>query len=758
MKYIKFFLLFSLVSCGGGGGGSSSGNAANLVNINFSSVFSNQVEVGTNYSFSWNTSSNAVSCSSFGDWGETISTSGSYSIQLDSPRSYTFSIRCLDKDSKSYTNSISVIANYMVISGSVFHTSVEDKEVYIDLNFNRTHDNFEPISDINNGTYEIRTASLNDRECYKNFPVRVKNMYLASPNPNELSDKSNINISPVTSLYAEAAPIYLVQKITDPINNSISCDLSKNNFLATSDSYYRNLHAIMFKMHGYQYHEIQEPPGFNYSSINQERFSDLDKFYTSLESVKASLLNEFKTIFDQQFAETEFSSADINISSTAELDIANAMIFLNDQEYPNSLADSFQAINIDNISLQADMLMNFDFNENLPRGDNLNGWRENFSLYFPHFFINNNSKFVIDSEDCWVNFSSLCLYDVNTDFTDLSNPPLEYMMTTTFYKESARGVESIETLETFLPNGSCSSHNKYKIEDRSSNDIHTSYTFINQYRGMNTDFDGVCNKYSYQNKYTWIYKFFEYGDGSAFFLGIDHGMIDSLPDAYDPLEINEYNLPPGNIPFSHVTALDSFPDLIDATNINFDINNYELIPTLVEDIYTYTFEMADSSGYGWLLLETININGGYIYVVLDIEPSNMVGFSYNFTSYCNVNGENIIDSRDLDSTIDTGDQFGNSYIVIQACLSLNNEDSFLFSRKSSLVEHDSETFTLSPYKGFINNSDNLSVFMNQIYNKSKSLKKSSMHIKSQPRKNIDTKTLKEIQKKEIEYINSIRQR
>ena len=100
MKYIKFFLLFSLVSCGGGGGGSSSGNAANLVNINFSSVFSNQVEVGTNYSFNWNTSSNAISCSSFGDWSETISTSGSYSIQLDSPRSYTFSIRCLDKDQK----------------------------------------------------------------------------------------------------------------------------------------------------------------------------------------------------------------------------------------------------------------------------------------------------------------------------------------------------------------------------------------------------------------------------------------------------------------------------------------------------------------------------------------------------------------------------------------------------------------------------------------------------------------------------------
>ena len=753
MKYIKFFLLFSLVSCGGGGGGSSSGNAANLVNINFSSVFSNQVEVGTNYSFNWNTSSNAISCSSFGDWSETISTSGSYSIQLDSPRSYTFSIRCLDKDSKSYTNSISVIANYMVISGSVFHTSVEDKEVYIDLNFNRTHDNFEPISDINNGTYEIRIASLNDRECYKNFPVRVKNMYLASPNPNELSDKSNINISPLTSIYAESIPIDSIQKNIDPENNSIACDLYKNNFLAYSNATFKDYHTMMKNLHGYEYYKIQGQPGFTYASINQERFNDIDKFYISLESVTESLINEFKSIFDEAFDGTEFSSNDINISSIAELDMSNAMIFLNDQEYPNSLTNSFQAVNINNVSLKADMYIGFDFNESLPR-ENLNGWRENFSLKFPKFYINNSSKFILDSEDCWVNFTTLCQYDVGTDFSDLSNPPLQYSMTTTFYKESARGVETISTKETFLPSGSCYIIGRYEIEDRSSNDINIFYSYLNEYRGINTDYDGVCNKYSYQNKYAWMFKSYIYDDGSEFFLGIDNGLIDTLPDTYDPLEISEYNLPPGNIPANHITALISyFPDLIDTTNTNFDINNIDIISSYMAPyIMSYAMDEANANSFSWVTFETLNINGGYAYLVLEINPNN---FNY-YTSYCVLNGEYILDSRDI---APTGDQFTDAYIVLEQCLlSKDNDDNFLFSRKSSLSRNDSEIYTISPYTGLINNSESALEAESKIIKNTKVFENYNMDIRSYPSKKIDKKTLKEIQKKEIEYINSVRQR
>ena len=99
MKSSSIYILtlsFILASCGGGGGGGGSSGLSPsipLVSINLSSDLSGQVDVGTEYTFTWSTS-NASSCSSSGDWNETVDTSGSHNLTLNEAKAYTFSLSC----------------------------------------------------------------------------------------------------------------------------------------------------------------------------------------------------------------------------------------------------------------------------------------------------------------------------------------------------------------------------------------------------------------------------------------------------------------------------------------------------------------------------------------------------------------------------------------------------------------------------------------------------------------------------------------
>ena len=56
-----------------------------------------------------------------------------------------------------------------------------------------------------------------------------------------------------------------IQKNIDPENNSIACDLYKNNFLAYSNATFKDYHAMMKNLHGYEYYKIQGQPGFTYA-------------------------------------------------------------------------------------------------------------------------------------------------------------------------------------------------------------------------------------------------------------------------------------------------------------------------------------------------------------------------------------------------------------------------------------------------------------------------------------------------------------
>ena len=136
-----------------------------LPTINFSSNQSGEIDVGSEYSFSW-TTSNAQSCSTSGDWNITVNTNGSHSLTLDESKTYSFTLRCVNSEGSSTSKSITIIANYLLIGGTIIHEDNTDRTVYIDQNQNRIFDSYEysGTSD-SNGNFQIRsTANI---ECLK---------------------------------------------------------------------------------------------------------------------------------------------------------------------------------------------------------------------------------------------------------------------------------------------------------------------------------------------------------------------------------------------------------------------------------------------------------------------------------------------------------------------------------------------------------------------------------------------------------------
>ena len=171
-----FTLTFILAGCGGGvggGKGSSLSPSIPLASINLSSDLSGEVDVGIEYTFNW-TTANASSCSSSGDWNETVSSSGSHTLTLNEAKVYTFILSCTNSDGRSSSGSISITANYLLIGGKIIHPDNSGKTVYIDQNHNRVFDSFEYSGESDsNGNYQIR--SMDNLECIKDFPVAVNN-------------------------------------------------------------------------------------------------------------------------------------------------------------------------------------------------------------------------------------------------------------------------------------------------------------------------------------------------------------------------------------------------------------------------------------------------------------------------------------------------------------------------------------------------------------------------------------------------------
>ena len=694
MKKLSLYILsstFILASCGGGGGGGSSPvQAAPIPSaiINISSDQSGQIDVGTEYAFSW-TTSNASSCSSSGDWNEVVQTSGSHSATLNEAKNYTFTLSCKNSAGSTSSKSISITANYLLIGGKIIHTDNSGKTVYIDQNHNRVFDSFEYSGESDSsGNYQIR--SMDNIECIKDYPVAVNNSYLYSINP--MSNKEEVNISPLTSIFKDLTSSGLLVIPGNFYNSQSACNLP--------DSYVNSFTLVNFddeielqeNITLYSYADIQQDPSTSANvAIDSTRFADIDTFYTSLNQLEEQLVTNVKSLLDDGLAGSGYSSADYTITSSSDIDNRNIVIFLNEDNYPASLSDSYRPSTINDVALNSDFSIRVDPNNNISTS-NLNGWDESFDIHLYKTFITNDGRFMRDNENCHVNFSSYCVLDIAND---LFGDSVAAYNSSTYYnliKETSRGIERLVTREqVYAELSSCRFAKYYMITDtaNSSDSSYIKDVYMNSSSFTSLDFEGDCPTY-YGPDYKYMYSDKAFKDGSRIILSWDNDVIDSLQNAYDVTEFDVDYLPPDQIENQYIEEFIRRPSLPIGFDAEYLTMTNEYLDSIVNSLYEYTILKSEEGQMSWVEYSVDNNVGGNASVIIEQN-----GF-YNYYVSCYQNSDQIFYYQLA---------YYDAVYYLDACLKTtdDNED-FIFSR-SSTHKSDNSDSTVSPYSGLVSMSN-----------------------------------------------------
>lgn len=696
MKKIFLYLLapvFILVSCGGGGGGGSASPespAIPLPTINFSSYQSGEIDVGSEYSFSW-TTSNAQSCSTSGDWNTTVDTNGSHSLTLNESKTYSFTLRCLNSEGASSSKSVTITANYLLIGGLIIDDVKTDRTVYIDQNQNRIFDSYEysGTSD-SNGNFQIRSSE--NLECLKNYPVAVNNSYLYSINPTQ--NQTNVIISSLTSLFKSITSSGLFNLSADIYNSETPCNLVDSRNQAYITNQFDSVIELQKNITGYSYSDIkQNPSNSTMPAIVTSRFNELDSFYQSLAQIELDIVTNVKSLLDSSLSGTGFSSSDYTIRSTSDLHYSNLLIFLNENDYPESLWWGEEVTSVDDISLRGDFIVDVDPNSNVSMA-NLNGWDESFLIHINPMFITNNNMLMRDNDSCYVNPSSYCTLNIASDlFGDDSAALYDSNITYLLQKETSRGLERMETDEYInSKENTCEVYKNYKITDTNNYDD-DSYS-IDMYRNRITDlwldYEGDCDSAYYYPNYKWMTTAKLYNDNSAVFLSWDNETIDNLPNAYGILEFDQDNLPPDQIGNEYINEFLNKPDIYSFKNNEFNMTS-ELLRTIADEMWYYAYEKALQGPYGWVEYFVRNVNGGTAYVTVEST-------SWQWYVSCYQNGETIF-SYSLNQY--SAATYLNECLQTQSISSRGDGYEFIFSR-SSIHTEDNSDYTFGPYVGMVN--------------------------------------------------------
>lgn len=686
-----FTLTLILAGCGGGGGGGSSPSPSiPLASINLSSDLSGELDVGIEYTFNW-TTSNASSCSSSGDWNETVGTSGSHTLTLNEAKVYTFTLSCKNNDGRSSSSSISITANYLLIGGKIIHPDNSDKTVYIDQNHNRVFDSFEYSGESDsNGNYQIR--SIDNLECIKDFPVAVNNTYLYSINP--LADKEEVNISPLTSIFRSFTSSGLGYLPGDFYNSETPCNLTDNYLRSIDLDSFEDEIELQENVTLYSYTDIQQDPASTSSkvAIDSSRFEDLDSFYISLNQLEDQFVTNVKSLLDESLSDTRFSSADYTITSSSDINNRNIVIFLNEQNYPASLTDSYSPSSINDIALRSDFSINIDPNDNISTS-NLNGWDESLYIHLFKTFITNDGRLIRDNENCYMNFSTYCVLDIANDILVDSDAAYASTSRYSLIKETSRGIERLVTDERINTDLETCDVVKYSLitDTVNSNSSDTSYVrdvYINRENDIYLDWEGNC--YSYYAEYRWMYSVKGFNDGTRVVLSWDNNAIDSLPNAYDVTEFDVDNLPPNQIENQYIEEFIRRPSL----PIGFDAGHLtmtdEYLDSIVISIYDYTFLKTEEGQFSWVEYFVENSVGGNAYVTIEQN-----GY-YDYSIACYQNNERISYYYV---------PYKSAYGPLRECLKqVDDNGDFIFSR-SSTHKFDNSDYTASPYSGLVSMSN-----------------------------------------------------
>jgi hypothetical protein len=701
MKKISLFytsiLAFMLSSCGGGGGGGGASPAPEipLAIINFSSSLSGEIDVGTEFTFSW-TTTNASSCSSSGDWNQAVGTSGSYTITLNEAKNYVFTLSCINSAGRSSSQNISITANYLLVGGSIFHDDNENKTVFIDQNHNRLLDSFEySTTSDSGGNYQIR--SFDNIECLKDYTVAIDNSHLFAIN--QIENKEQVNISPFTSLFRSFTWSGLDPLKSELYNSENPCNLMDSRERARTEQSFNRALELQENITGYTYEEIQQNPlNSSKQAITSQRFDDLESFYSSLDQVANDVETVVNSLIDDAGTGTGISSNDYEIRTAIDLDYSNLVIFLNESNYPTSLTDEndsdFQANSVDKIALRADIMIEIDPGTNVTMS-NLNGWDESFTIHLSPIFVTNNNDLVRDNYNCYVNPSNYCFLDIASDLFGDEMAVNDYSNYYTLQKETSIGLQRIETSEDIDVSADvCDVYKSYRITntiDYSSSDefytVDSYHNRISDYGLYNTyDESSPCDTAFVYPTYKWMQSAKIYNDNTIVILSWDNPNIDSLLNVSGVLEFNQDNLPPDQIEGEVIDEFLNQPNISRYKNNDFTLT-YESIDALRNEIISYIND-ADNFGYQWIEYFIRNQNNGTAALVLERQGS----YYYQYYINCYWNGSDIFTNYYFSSSVD--------YYVYECLSFTDGNDDFIFSR-SSKHNRDNSGNTISPYNGVV---------------------------------------------------------
>ena len=657
----------------GGGGGSS----APLPSINMTSGQSGEIDVGSEYSFSW-TTTNAQSCSASGDWSTDVGISGSHTQKLPESKTYQFTLTCQNSDGASSSSSLSVISNYLLIGGKIIDKDKANRTVYIDQNHNRNFDAFEysGVSD-GQGNYQIRAAE--DIDCLKDFPIAVSDSILYSNNP--LPNKEQVNVSLLTSFFRGVAPWGLSTPAGDFFNSAEPCNLWDTQRKNRTRAVVIREIQLQQNVTGYSYQDLQ--------TLDSSRLSDADSFYSSLTDIEDLMVEEFIDELDSELAEVGASADDFEIASASDLMPANLTIFLNDESYPASLADFYAPEAIEQVSAVSDFALFID-----PKPAvsivNQTGWDERYFIQFYPAFVNSNGQLLEDEESCHVILSSDALCDLSGETFNGATPVYDTYFEYWLEKDTSRGKELISSYEeNYKGVASCrrwdANEIVYLSELGSIDDGYAIDTYWNFNEG-GLDAEGLCVPFSSVADANYIQSWKGYADGSRASVYWDNTEIDFLPDAFSFFELSESNLPPSRIRSDIVDQFSGRPYIsaFEADNDSLSLNTAQ---NIASDMIAYANQRKVFGDYAWIEYEVFNTQGGRARATYFSDP-----YDYGYV-FCSVEDVSFISVSGYRSNVSNS---------LYDCLTTQDDNGdFIFSRSSQHQSIDVSQYTRSPYSGLV---------------------------------------------------------
>lgn len=501
MKDFTIYILglsFILASCGGGGGGNGGdGGIAPAAPKPIVSISSSDTEISINDSITITWSSTiATSCAASGAWTGIKETSGSETFTISSAGANTYTLQCSDASGASGIGSITVNSGYPISIGSIFDSeSVSNIGLFIDLNNNLIRDDNEPtFNSDSDGSFEYRSTSETQANCYKKYPTVSNDGALYTPNINQLG---NSNISTFSSIYSDVQRRGLEYFTGD--SSDIDCN-AKNSYW--NESINKDQFRISKRVEIYDLYSLSDFN--NIGTILSERLSDIKRFQQSAKSIANSLEAEFQTAINQAGL-----SSVASVRSSYELDTSNFRTFLS-SSYPNPSTDLTPvANNIDSVAAQAGFFIELFYPNYM--GD----WNNYSLLVSDDIKISNNNQVLSNQPSCFINFSSLCIQDATiNNFISYG----DFTINDIYHKETSRGEEIFLNYQSITDRDTleCIEYDDQSIRN-DFGDKYVEVTF-SEYRGQSYYYpdDIDCSTFD-TNGRGFVYKEY-FNDGSKYYM------------------------------------------------------------------------------------------------------------------------------------------------------------------------------------------------------------------------------------------------